>query len=137
MRGCEVLVTDSSERMSAPSSGGSLQPMRSLHAIKILHTVVWAFFVLCIAAIPVSAAMGRIQIAGVFIAIVFLEVLVLMVNGWSCPLTSVAARYTEERRDNFDIYLPEWLARHNKVIFGLLYLLGILVTLARWVALPS
>jgi hypothetical protein len=23
-----------------------------------------------------------------------------------------------DRADNFDIYLPVWLARHNKVIFG-------------------
>jgi hypothetical protein len=45
-------------------------------------------------------------------------VLVLIANDESCPLTGVAARYTVDRRDNFDIYLPEWLARHNKLIFG-------------------
>jgi hypothetical protein len=28
-----------------------------------------------------------------------------------CPLTGIAARYTDDRRDNFDIYLPPWLAR--------------------------
>ena len=45
----------------------------------------------------------------------------------SCPLTSIAARYTDDRRANFDIYLPEWLARHNKAVFGALYVAGILV----------
>jgi polyferredoxin len=60
-------------------------------------------------------------------------VLVLSLNGWRCPLTLVAARYTHDRRDNVDIYLPEWLARHNKLLFGALYLAGILFTLTRWV----
>jgi hypothetical protein len=36
------------------------------------------------------------------------------------------------RRNNFDIYLPEWLARHNRLIFGSIYLGGIAVTFARW-----
>ena len=58
--------------------------------------------------------------------------MVLAVNGWRCPLTSVASRYTDERRDNFDIYLPNWLARHNKLIFGALYVAGVAFALARW-----
>jgi hypothetical protein len=49
-------------------------------------------------------------------------------------LTGIAARYTDDRRANFDIYLPEWLARHNKTIFGALYLLGLAYLLARWLA---
>jgi len=47
-----------------------------------------------------------------------------------CPLTGIAAQYNNDRRDNFDIFLPEWLARHNKVIFGALYVVGIAVTIA-------
>ena len=70
--------------------------------------------------------------AAVFFGFVFLEVIVLIVNGMRCPLTGVAARYTDDRRDNFDIFLPEWIARHNKFIFGTLYLLGSLYAFARW-----
>jgi len=36
-------------------------------------------------------------------------------------------------RDNFDIYLPLWLARRNKVVFGALYAFGLLTVAARWV----
>ena len=43
-----------------------------------------------------------------------------------------AARYTSDRRDNFDIWLPEWLARYNKQLFGTLYVVGIVMTLVRW-----
>jgi hypothetical protein len=53
------------------------------------------------------------------------EVVVLWLNQWSCPLTAVAARYTDDRRANFDIYLPEWLARYNKQIFGPMYVVGV------------
>jgi len=57
---------------------------------------------------------------------------VLALNRWRCPLTGIAARYTDNRRDNFDIYLPLWLARYNKHIFGLLFAAGLLYTLLRW-----
>ena len=53
----------------------------------------------------------------------------LIANDERCPLTGVAARYTVDRRDNFDIYLPEWLARHNKLIFGGLFVVGIALVL--------
>jgi hypothetical protein len=104
----------------------------SLRTIKLAHTVVWAFFASSIVAIPVLAATGAYRPAFIFIGIVFVEVLVLVINGWRCPLTDIAARHTSDRRDNFDIYLPEWLARHNKLIFGLLYVLGSVYALARW-----
>lgn len=66
------------------------------------------------------------------IGVVLVEVLVLVLNGWQCPLTSFAAGYTDDRRGNFDIYLPEWLARHNRLIFGTLYVAGIAATLTVW-----
>lgn len=106
--------------------------LRSLRAIKVLHTVVWAFFAGCIFAIPLYA-FQRINVAFALIAIVFVEVLVLALNGSSCPLTGLAAHYTPDRAANFDIYLPVWLARNNKEIFGLLYLSGIVVTITRWI----
>jgi polyferredoxin len=105
---------------------------RSLHMIKLVHTLVWAFFASATFLIPVCAWMQQFRAALILIATVFVEVLILIFNGFSCPLTGVAAQYTNDRRDNFDIYLPEWLARQNKLIFGLLYLFGILFTAALW-----
>jgi hypothetical protein len=67
------------------------------------------------------------------IAIVLVEVLVILFNDGHCPLTPVAARYTSDRRDNFDIYLPEWLARRNKLVFGAIYFCGVLMTLFLWI----
>ena len=99
-----------------------------LTAIKVTHTIVWAFLV----AIPLAAWRGAHGTAAWFAAIVAVEVIVLAINGWRCPLTSVASRYTDERSENFDIYLPIWLARHNKLIFGALYVAGVAFAVAQW-----
>ena len=103
-----------------------------LTAIRILHTVVWAFFAACIVAIPLAAWHGKFRVAAWCSAIVLVEVLELMGNRWRCPLTSVAARHTPDRRDNFDIYLPLWLARYNKQVFGALYVGGMAFALVLW-----
>jgi len=105
---------------------------RRLTAIKLLHTIVWAFFGACVVLIPIAAWRHRLDLAALFIGIVAVEVAILAFNRWRCPLTDVAARYTSERADNFDIYLPRTLARYNKEIFGTLYVLGILGTVVRW-----
>ena len=106
--------------------------MNALTAIKLGHTVVWAFFVACILVIPVLASSSHLELAALFAAIVACEVGILVLNRMRCPLTGVAARYTDDRRANFDIYLPEWLARNNKQIFGTLYVLAVLFLLMRW-----
>lgn len=104
----------------------------ALVAIRIIHTIVWAFFAGCIVAIPVAAYYGNLRLAALLIAAVFVEITVLLINRWSCPLTGIAARYTDDRRDNFDIYLPAWLARHNKLIFGALFVGGLIFTAVQW-----
>lgn len=104
----------------------------SLVVVKSLHTAIWAFFAACILGAPVAAASGRFELAGLLIALVAVEAVVLSLNGWTCPLTNVAGRYTERREENFDIYLPRWLAKHNKTIFTPLYILGAAYTAVEW-----
>jgi hypothetical protein len=110
--------------------------MDSLPKIKLVHTVIWAVFVACILAIPLLTVLSQLRLAALFALIVAVEVAVLLLNRMSCPLTGVAARYTDDRRPNFDIYLPEWVARHNKTIFGSLYAAGVLLLITRWLASP-
>src|SRR5512141_1138197 len=105
---------------------------RRLRAIRLLHTAVWAVFAGCIFAIPALVWQGRFRAAVLVAAIVLGEVVVLWLNRWSCPLTPIAARYTDDRSANFDIYLPEWLARYNKQIFGPLYVAGLVYLVAMY-----
>jgi hypothetical protein len=112
---------------SAPASAPT-----ALRAIKILHTLAWALFAGCIVALPFVAWRRQFFAAVVLIAVVLAEVCILVANRFRCPLTDVAARYTEDRRDNFDIYLPLWVARYNKPLFGTLFLAGIVFTGVMW-----
>ena len=109
----------------------------ALIAVKVAHTVAWAFFVGCILAIPVVSWRGDHETTAWLIGIVMLEVAVLLINGWRCPLTSLAARFTDERHDNFDIYLPLWLARHNKLIFGMVFCAGLAFAAFNALSLPA
>lgn len=109
-----------------------LSDLDKLRRIKAAHTVVWAFFAGCIVAIPVASSLGRFTVAAWLAAAVLVEVAILLFNAWSCPLTAVAGRYTADRRANFDIYLPEWLARHNKSVFGMLYVGGVGLAVVQW-----
>ncbi len=104
----------------------------ALVGIKILHTAVWLFFAGCIVAIPIAGAMRQFRWAVILSSLVIVECAVLAMNRGRCPLTDVASRYTEAREDNFDIYLPLWLARHNKLIFGTVFAGGELFVAARW-----
>jgi hypothetical protein len=104
----------------------------ALIGIKLLHTAVWLFFAGCIVAIPLVGAWRQFRWAAILTVVVLGECAVLAVNRGRCPLTDLAGRYTEARPDNFDIYLPLWLARHNKTIFGTLFVMGELFVLGRW-----
>jgi hypothetical protein len=103
-----------------------------LRVIKLVHTAIWTFFAAATIAIPFSAWLAAWRTTILLIALVSVECLVLVMNRLRCPLTGIAALYTDDRRDNFDIYLPAWLARHNKHVFGSLFVAGLLVALYRW-----
>lgn len=109
-----------------------MKPATSLRIVRITHTVIWAILASTVLAIPVFGYFDKFLVAAILFGVVILEGVVLLLNGWRCPLTDIAARYTREESDNFDIYLPAWLARHNKAIFSVLFILGSAYSVTRW-----
>jgi hypothetical protein len=103
-----------------------------LAAVKLLHTAVWALLAGSILVLPVLALLRQFRWAFIITALVICECGALAANRGRCPLTDLAARFTDDRADNFDIYLPNWLARYNKVIFGTLFTLNELIVLWCW-----
>ena len=103
-----------------------------LAGIKLLHSAVWALLAGCVLALPVVAFLRQFRWALILTVIIVCECAVLAVNRRRCPLTDLAARFTDDRADNFDIYLPNWLARYNKVIFGTLFVVNALDVLRLW-----
>ena len=66
------------------------------------------------------------------VGLVVFECLVLVINRWTCPMTPMAMKYTSNRSANFDIFLPNWMARYNKVIFGPLAIMGLVLVLLNY-----
>jgi len=108
-----------------------------LRQIKLLHTAIWAVMAASILALPWAGWVGQFHWAFGLTLLILGECLALGLNRGRCPLTDVAARYTDDRADNFDIYLPLWLARYNKIILGFLFVAGELIVLWQWARRPG
>lgn len=99
----------------------------------MIHTVVWVMMVAVIGYVVWSGVTGNISLySWLAVAVVCGEGLVLLAFKGHCPLTGVARRYSLSAKDNFDIYLPEWLARYNKQIFTTIFCIGLLLMLFRY-----
>lgn len=96
-------------------------PRSKLMAIKLLHTAVWVFMNVVIFYVLYAVLVGRIdRWSWIGLAVIGLECLVLLIFKMACPLTIVARRYSDSQLPNFDIYLPLWLAKYNKLIYGII-----------------
>jgi hypothetical protein len=92
-----------------------------LVGIKLLHTVIWVVLSAVIYYLLYAVITDRIDRWFWWgLGLVGLEIATLVLFRMSCPLTVVARRYSDSQRPNFDIYLPEWLARHNKTIYSVI-----------------
>ena len=101
---------------------------QKLIAIKVIHTVIWLFFVVIIFYILFCGIFDRITLyTWVAIGLVLMEGLVLVVLQQHCPLTLQARKYSDSDKDNFDIYLPINVAKYNKEIFTLIYVVGLVL----------
>lgn len=99
-----------------------------LLVIKLVHTIIWAFFVFVIFYILYSGITNCINtFTWIGIGLIIGEGLVLLVFKMFCPLTLVARKYSDSKNDNFDIFLPNWLAKHNKLIFTSIFIVGLVL----------
>ena len=104
--------------------------------IKLLHTVIWAIMAGSVLVLPRLGWLRKFRWAFGLTLLIIAECLVLAINRGRCPLTDIAARYTDDRACNFDIYLPLWLACYNKHIFGFLFIIGEGIVVWRWARRP-
>lgn len=108
---------------------------KKLLFIKSLHTVIWLFFNVVIFYLLYAAIANKIDIwVWICIAIVFMEGLVLLAFKMFCPLTVLARKYSDSTRANFDIFLPNWLAKYNKLIYTTIFGTAVIIVIYRCVA---
>jgi len=98
--------------------------------IKTTHTVIWLFFNVVIFYMLYAVIANKIDCwlwigYGLFI----LEGITLLAYKLYCPLTIMARKYSKSTEDNFDIYLPNWLAKYTKLIYTSILLVIIIITI--------
>jgi hypothetical protein len=95
-----------------------------LIAIKIIHTIIWLFFNLVLFYMAYAVIVDKIdKYVWIGIALIIGEGLVLLAYKKMCPLTIMARKYSDSNNANFDIYLPNWLAKYNKLIYTTFFVL--------------
>jgi hypothetical protein len=100
--------------------------------VKLVHTSVWIFFNVVIFYLLYAAIVDKIdKWIWICLSLIFIEGLVLVVFKNICPITIVAREYSKSDKSNFDIYLPNWLARYNKVIYSTIVAIAVIILVTR------
>jgi len=100
-----------------------------LTLIKIIHTAVWIFFNFVIFYMLYAAIANKLALwLWIVYGFVLLEGLTLLTFKSHCPLNLLARKYSNSTKDNFDIYLPSWLAKYTKLIYTTIFALITIIT---------
>jgi len=105
-------------------------------AIKIFHTAVFFLLSGCILYILYCGITNRYTRSTTgAILLVILERLLLVLNGWQCPLTTLAQKLGAAQPDVASLFLPRWLADHIFEICTPLFVASsALLLIRRWTA---
>ena len=103
-----------------------------LIGIKTIHTMIWVCFNVVIFYMLYAVIVDKIDIwLWVGYGLVLMETLVLLAFKLVCPLTIAARKYSSSTDNNFDIFLPEWLAQYTKLIYTSIMLVVVVITVCR------
>jgi len=105
---------------------------KKLIYIKLTHTAVWSILVAAILYILYAGIFDSVGMLAWFcMGLIFVECITLLLCKGKCPLTLLGYRYANNPGEGFDIFLPTWLAKNNKIIFGTLFSVGFILVLWR------
>ncbi len=103
-----------------------------LNMIKMIHTIIWLFFNVIIFYMFYAVIENKIdKWIWICVCIILIEGIVLIVFKNVCPITLIARKYSDSNNDNFDIFLPTWLARNNKLIYSVFLVIIIAILIYR------
>jgi len=102
--------------------------------IKLTHTTIWIFFNVVIFYLLYAVIVDKIDNwIWIGLGLFLLEGIILIVFKMKCPLTVIARQYSDSAKENFDIYLPNWLAKYNKLIYTSILLIIVAILIYRLV----
>ena len=107
--------------------------IRSLTFIKVLHSAAFWFFTAANLVVLAAAVTGRTcTLTWTGLAVLLIEGVILMLNGWRCPLRTYAEDIGAVSGQVTDIFLPNWFADRIFPICGGLLLLSVVLILLRF-----
>jgi len=107
-----------------------MDTQRVLFWIKLFHTAIYVFMTACTAYIIFCGLTGvRDWILLAAIGFIFVEGLVLLLNNFQCPLTTLARKYGDEHERFSDIFLPHWFTPFIVPLYTVLFLVGLALVL--------
>jgi hypothetical protein len=105
---------------------------QKLTLVKSVHTLIWIFFNVVIFYMLYAVIRNKIDIwVWLGYGLVLLEGMILLAFKFFCPLTLIARKYSDSKKDNFDIYLPNWLAKYTKLIYTSIMVIILILTIYR------
>jgi len=100
--------------------------------IKVVHTVIFWVLSLCVGYALFSGVTDRVTTwTWVAVGLVLVESVVLMMSGWTCPLTLLAERHGAVRGSVADLFLPKWLADRIFPLRGTTYVVALVFIVLR------
>ena len=104
----------------------------TMFRIKLVHTVIFWVLSFCVVYALFSAVADRIDVwTWIAVGLLLVESVVLVVSGWTCPLTILAERQGAARGSVADIFLPKWLADRIFPVCGTLYGVALVLIVVR------
>jgi len=90
--------------------------------------MVWIFFNIVIFYLLYAVIINKIdKWVWICLSLIILEGVILLVFKKMCPITLIARKYSDSTDHNFDIYLPEWLAKYNKLIYTTIVIIAVII----------
>ena len=104
----------------------------TIFQIKLVHTIVFWILSLCVVYALFSGIADRITPwTWVAVGLLSVESAVLVVSGWTCPLTILAERQGAIEGSVADIFLPKWFAERIFPICGTAYGVALVLIVLR------
>lgn len=106
--------------------------LHSITFIKSVHTVIFIFLSACLTILLYEVIADQLTyLTWIALTALLTESVVLMANGWQCPITIYAENVGATHGRVSDIFLPKWCADHIFPICGSLFVGALLLLVFR------
>lgn len=106
--------------------------LRSLVFIKSIHTAIFVVMNVCLAILILEVITDRISyLSWLSIAALLTESVVLIANGWRCPISIYAQNVGATNGHESDIFLPLWFTDRIPVVYGSILAITLLFFVVR------